>query len=102
MAKPRDEDATNERVEWQAGQRAAREARENVGFQLYQAVVDDDRTGSIDLVRRRAGGLRDAELTEDTMMKRAAAWDLALSAAAYAVALDLGHGRPSRRRSGVG
>jgi hypothetical protein len=99
VARAQGEDGgSNEKVEWQVGQRDAREARENVGYQLYSAVVDGDRTGSIEMVRKRAGELRDAEAGDDPMLRRAAAWELALAAAAYAVALDLGHGRSGRAR----
>lgn len=98
MARPRVDTVSNEPVEWKAGQRAARERRRVVGEQLAEAVVRQDKTGSIDLVRRRAGELRAAEESGDPLLRRGAAWDLALACAAYAVALDLGHGRPRRSR----
>lgn len=91
MARPRAVDTdSNERVEWKAGQSAARRARENVAAQLADAIVSQDRTGSMDLIRLRAGQLREAENVNDRLLRRGAAWELALACAAYAVALDLG------------
>lgn len=89
MARPRKGSESNEPIDWKRGQKAAREARENVAGQLSGALVDQDRTGSIELIRRRAGQLVEAEREGDRFVRRAAAWELALASAAYVVALDL-------------
>lgn len=90
MARPRSgTKESNEPNDWKRGQREARAAREHVAAQLADALVARDQTGSMAMVRRRAGELSDAERSGDRLLERGATWELALACAAHVVALDL-------------
>jgi hypothetical protein len=95
--RPKGEKESNEPIHWKAGQREAREVRDRVAEELAGALQDRDQTGSLALVRRRAGQLSEAVQRGDRMVERAATWELALACVQHVVGLDLMQRRESVR-----
>lgn len=81
---PRDEPQ-----EWKAATERAQEIRVNVGQQLAALVAEADITGSGGLIAKRVRGIVEAEGSGDQTLVRAAAMELAVAAAAFAVGIDV-------------
>lgn len=75
--------------EWQNGAKVARFARQRVAERVAEMIVENDLTGSKDLVRQRLAELIEAERAEDPLLIHAATMELSAASAAYAVGLQL-------------
>lgn len=80
---------SGEPEEWAVGAKVARFARKRTAARVSDLIVDEDMTGSKDLLRLRLAKLAEAEREGDPLLIHEAAMELSAAAGTYAVGIQL-------------